>query len=311
MLRITTKIPTRGFSYKLDLTSVAFINKMHLKWQKDPTSVESSWQACFSGKDVDLPTDHHDENKQMLSEILQIVKNQNLSYAAERSSKEAVQIGALLDCYECVGHLVADLDPLRLQEHYKDYTTFNLKFRFAAPIMLQQLDHKAYGFTEADLEREFHIDMPYKSRILSLKKQWQLKEIINAYQIAYCGKIGVEFKHIPERDVCDWIRWSFEGIQFKAMSREEKLKIYDRLNWTHEWGEYLTEKFKTMKRFGIEGCESFIPGLKCVIDSAMENGGTNFIIGMPHRGRLNVLCNVLRKPMEAIMAEFQYLKPSN
>lgn len=151
--------------------------------------------------------------------------------------------------------------------------------------------------------------MPYKSRILSVKKQWQLKEIINAYKDAYSSKIGVEFKHIPDRDIQDWIRWNFEGIQYKTLSNDTKILIYDRLNWAHDWGEYLTAKFKTMKRFGIEGCESLIPGLKCAIDAAIENGATKFIIGMPHRGRLNVLSNVVRKPMEAIMAEFQFTKP--
>jgi 2-oxoglutarate dehydrogenase E1 component len=66
-----------------------------------------------------------------------------------------------------------------------------------------------------------------------------------------------------------------------------------------------------MKRFGLEGCESFIPGLKVAIDAAVENGAHNFVIGMPHRGRLNVLTNVVRKPMEVIMAEFQGIKPTS
>jgi len=80
--------------------------------------------------------------------------------------------------------------------------------------------------------------------------------------------------------------------------------LYDRLNWSHEFGAFLGQKFNTMKRFGLEGCESFIPGLKVAIDAAVEEGATHFIIGMSHRGRLNVLTNVVRKPMEVIMAEF-------
>jgi 2-oxoglutarate dehydrogenase E1 component len=69
-----------------------------------------------------------------------------------------------------------------------------------------------YGFTQEDLEREFFIDLPHESKILQQKKVWKLKEIIEAYKQAYCGKIGVEFQHIPEREICDWIRVNFEGI---------------------------------------------------------------------------------------------------
>lgn len=128
--------------------------------------------------------------------------------------------------------------------------------------------------------------------------------MIEAYKTAYCGKIGVEFSHIPEQHVCNWIRVNFEGIQYNRMTDAEKIHLYDRLNWSHDFGLFLTQKFNTMKRFGLEGCESFIPGLKVAIDSAVEHGASKFVIGMPHRGRLNVLTNVVRKPMEVIMAEF-------
>jgi 2-oxoglutarate dehydrogenase E1 component len=95
------------------------------------------------------------------------------------------------------------------------------------------------------------------------------------------------------------------------MTDSEKIHLYDRLNWSHDFGSFLTQKFNTMKRFGLEGCESFIPGLKVAIDAAVEDGANYFVIGMPHRGRLNVLANVVRKPMETIMAEFAGLVPEN
>lgn len=94
------------------------------------------------------------------------------------------------------------------------------------------------------------------------------------------------------------------------MTDPEKLDLYARLNWSHDFGLFLTQKFNTMKRFGLEGCESFIPGMKVAIDACVANGATNFIVGMPHRGRLAVLTNVVRKPMEVIMAEFQGVKPT-
>ena len=110
--------------------------------------------------------------------------------------------------------------------------------------------------------------------------------------------------HIPDRETCNWIRNQFENIQFMKFSKEEKIHTFDRLLWADMFGNFLGDKFNTMKRFGLEGCESFIPGLKITIDELVEEGCEKVIIGMPHRGRLNVLANVLRKPLEQIFSEF-------
>lgn len=110
--------------------------------------------------------------------------------------------------------------------------------------------------------------------------------------------------HIHDRKKRDWIRKKFENLQYHPLNEEEKLTCYKRINETHSWANFLAQKFNTMKRFGIEGCESFIPGLKFCMDKATENGARTFIIGMPHRGRLNCLANVVKKPKEVIMAEF-------
>ena len=87
--------------------------------------------------------------------------------------------------------------------------------------------------------------------------------------------------------------------------------MYKRLNESHQWGAFMATKFNTMKRFGLEGCESFIPGIKYLIDTAVENGVREVVIGMPHRGRLNTLANVVHKPKEVIMAELQGISPSS
>jgi 2-oxoglutarate dehydrogenase E1 component len=100
-----------------------------------------------------------------------------------------------------MGHLLADLDPLKLREVYKDAKTYSAKFRFPQDDLKKQLDYREYGFTEQDLEREFYIELPHKSSILTQKKVWKLKDVIAAYQTAYCGKVGVEFSHIPDREI--------------------------------------------------------------------------------------------------------------
>jgi 2-oxoglutarate dehydrogenase E1 component len=190
--------------------------------------------------------------------------------------------------------------------HYRESPTLMKKYLVPSAERDNRalLDYRTYGFTEADLDRTFTIDLPHSGAILASKKQWKLRDLLESYEKAYCGKIGVEFMHLADRDANAWIRNKFESIQYDNVTEERKLKMFDRLNWAHSWGEFLSQKYNTAKRFGLEGCEAFVPGLKFAIDRSVELGGETFIIGMPHRGRLNVLANVVRKPMEQIMAEF-------
>ena len=104
--------------------------------------------------------------------------------------------------------------------------------------------------------------------------------------------------HISSRQKCNWIREKFEGRQFNTVSKENRILNYDRLVWANEFQKFLASKFNTTKRFGTEGCESFIAGLKVAFDSLIETGVSKVVIGMPHRGRMNVLGNVVRKPLE-------------
>jgi 2-oxoglutarate dehydrogenase E1 component len=112
------------------------------------------------------------------------------------------------------GHLEADLDPLQLQKTYSEIETLPEKFMVPQGKILEVLDYKKYGFTEADLNREFYIDAPELAGLLKRKKNWKLGELIEAYRNAYCGKIGVEYMHIIDREQCNWIRDRFEGLQY-------------------------------------------------------------------------------------------------
>lgn len=102
-----------------------------------------------------------------------------------------------------------------------------------------------------------------------------------------------------------------EMRQYVKMTNEEKLKHLDRIYWTDEFSQFTASKFNTMKRFGLEGCQSFIPGMKAAMDALVENGADKCVIGMPHRGRLSVLANVVRKPLETIFCEFAGVMPDN
>jgi 2-oxoglutarate dehydrogenase E1 component len=101
-----------------------------------------------------------------------------------------------------------------------------------------------------------------------------------------------------------------EVTRFKPLTREEKLQVLDRIFWTDEFNQFIAQKYNTMKRFGLEGCESLIPGMKTAMDTLVNNGCENATIGMAHRGRLSMMANVLRKPLETIFAEFQGVMPT-
>jgi 2-oxoglutarate dehydrogenase E1 component len=116
--------------------------------------------------------------------------------------------------------------------------------------------------------------------------------------------VGIQYVHIPDKEQCDWIRERVETPKPWNYTVEEKRMILDRLIWSESFEKYIANKYPNEKRFGLEGCEALIPGMKALIDRAVESGVKHITIGMPHRGRLNVLANVIRKPLEAILNEF-------
>ena len=131
-----------------------------------------------------------------------------------------------------------------------------------------------------------------------------LKDIIENCERLYCGSYGVEYVHIPDRGKCDWLRERLEiPIPYKY-DVDEKRRILDRLIWSDSFERFLATKYPSDKRFGLEGGESLIPGMKALIDRSVDLGIKSIVIGMPHRGRLNVLSNVIRKPNESIFSEF-------
>jgi len=200
----------------------------------------------------------------------------------------------LVRAYQHRGHNIADLDPLGLYDADLDGS------------IPPELDLANYGFTEADMDTEFNIGAFMATGFMaSDRPNMKLRDLIKRLDQTYAGTVGVEYMHIPDREQCNWIRSHVETPEPHQFSREDKLRILDRLTWGDHFESFLAGKFSAVKRFGVEGAEALIPGMKAMIDEATDLGVEAVIMGMPHRGRLNVLANVVRKPFESIFGEFQ------
>uniref|UniRef100_A0A8C7LK15 2-oxoglutarate dehydrogenase complex component E1 n=1 Tax=Oncorhynchus kisutch TaxID=8019 RepID=A0A8C7LK15_ONCKI len=181
------------------------------------------------------------------------------------------------------GHHIAKLDPLDIGVIDFD----------ESPVMLGLKKVGFYGLDESDLDKVFRL--PTTTFIGGSESVLPLREIISRLEMAYCQSIGVEFMFINDLEQCQWIRQKFERSG-------RGLTLYDFLLVRFE--EFLQRKWSSEKRFGLEGCESLIPALKTIIDKSSMNGVESIIMGMPHRGRLNVLANVIHKELDQIFCQF-------
>ena len=177
-----------------------------------------------------------------------------------------MQVATLIRVHRVRGHLIADLDPLRWKE----------------PATPHELDPATYGLTIWDLDREFLTD-----GVGGVPKM-RLGDLLGVLRDAYCRTIGVEYMHIQNTDEQRWIQEKFEGPQTPT-SKAQQDRILERLNAAESFEKFLATKYVGTKRFGIEGAESAIPILDSVLSNAADAGFDGAVLGMAHRGRLNVL----------------------
>ncbi|MEJ7801172.1 MAG: multifunctional oxoglutarate decarboxylase/oxoglutarate dehydrogenase thiamine pyrophosphate-binding subunit/dihydrolipoyllysine-residue succinyltransferase subunit, partial [Ilumatobacter sp.] len=191
-------------------------------------------------------------------------------------------VAKLIRIHRVRGHLIADLDPL----HWKQ------------PHMPVELDPATYGLTIWDLDREFLTDGVGGSH------KMKLGDLLGVLRDAYCRSIGVEYMHIQNTEEQAWIQQNVE-IKSPTYPKEKKDRILERINAAEAFEKFLATKYVGTKRFGIEGAESAIPILDEILSGAADGGLTGAVIGMAHRGRLNVLSNIMGKSYEAIFSEFE------
>jgi len=290
--------------------NATYIAELYERYLADPESVDPAWRSFFAElkdgaedirADLQGPSWGPSWNKTSRHVIgapdpeapPQTAKKKGKEAGTEADlSQEAVRAHTLdsiralmmIRAYRVRGHLEARLDPLGLSE----------------PEPHPELDYHSYGFTDADLDREIFID-----NVLGLESA-PLRRIVEVVRETYCGHIGVEFMHIQYPDQKAWIQRRVESeLNRTAFTDIGRKTIMERLIEAETFETYLHRKYTGTKRFGLEGAESTIPAIEQILKRGSQLDLEHVVIGMAHRGRLNILTNVLHKPLEAIFSEFQ------
>ncbi|HET6522770.1 MAG TPA: 2-oxoglutarate dehydrogenase E1 component [Geminicoccaceae bacterium] len=272
----------------------AFIEDLYARYLDDPGAIDPSWRAYFD--------ELGDETRTLFQRSRAALEPRPaepdgapapdgsagvVSLADERARRlirDHLRVIMLIRAYRVRGHLLARLDPLGLTHHHYH----------------PELDPLTYGFEEADLDREFFLD-----NVLGLERA-TLREIVAILRQTYSAQIGVEFLHIQDPEEKSWIQARVEGSQnLLRPGAEEKREILEQLTAAEGFERFLHTKFPGTKRFGLDGAESTLPALETIIRVAADHGVEEVVLGMPHRGRLNVLANLMGKPYPAIFSEFQ------
>lgn len=291
--------------------NAAFIADLYGRYLRDPGTVDQSWAVFFRDLNEDVRAvldeahgaswaapasmagqDVHGLVPHFATEIAAKPAKDTPKSGPVTSSPETVQQAVtdslhalmLIRAYRVRGHMQAQLDPLglaKIEQH-------------------SELEPRTYGFEDKDLDRPIYLDGV-------LGKQYaSMREIHTSMRQTYCGAIGVEYMHIQDPEQKAWLQERIEGIENKTnFTVNGRLAIYDRLNAAETFERFLQVKYTGTKRFGLDGGESLIPAIEQIMKRGSQLGLKEIVFGMAHRGRLNVLTNVLGKPFQAVFSEFQ------
>ena len=296
-----------------------YLENLRLNFKENQNSVDSAWQAFFQSLESnasepsessvkpswtrqDWPQQPNDELTNALmnewntdsefairagQEINAKANEANITLnndAVERAVLDSIRAIMIIRAHRIRGHLVADLDPLGLR---------NEKIH-------PELDPKSYGFKDEDLDRPIFIDNVLGLQIASMR------EIVDLVRRTYCGTFALQYMHISDPEPSAWLKERIEGYGKEIkFTREGRKAILNKLVEAEGFEKFLHVKYMGTKRFGLDGGEALIPALEQIIKRGGALGVKEIVIGMPHRGRLSVLANVMGKPYKAIFNEFQ------
>lgn len=263
----------------LNTAHTSFFSELYDKYLVNPDSVEPSWRAFFQGFDFGMESslDELDMDEARTTVIVNGAKSE-----MPQSLQKEFQVIRLIDGYRSRGHLFTKTNPVRERRHYEP-----------------SLEIHNFGLEESDMETVFNA-----GDIIGIGPS-PLKEIIRHLKSIYCDAIGVEYMFIRNPDRVKWIQdWINVNDNHPNFIPERKKHILKKLNQAVSFETFLHTKYVGQKRFSLEGNESLIPGLDVIVERAAEMGVKQFVMGMAHRGRLNVLTNIFGKSAKDIFSEF-------
>ncbi|MBT7447885.1 MAG: 2-oxoglutarate dehydrogenase E1 component [Tateyamaria sp.] len=295
-----------------------YLEQLYARYANDPQAVDEAWQGFFeamgdeeasvkheasgpSWSRTDWPPIPEDdltlaltgewsndgEIKGAHDKILAKAEDNGVTVSADqikRAVLDSIRALMIIRAYRIRGHLVANLDPLGMRN----------------PIPHPELDPKSYGFTETDMDRPIFID-----KVLGLEVA-TMREIFDIVKRTYCGTFALQYMHISNPEEAGWLKERIEGLGKEIQFTHEGRKaILNKMVEAEGFEKFLHVKYMGTKRFGLDGGESLIPAMEQIIKRGGALGLEEIVIGMPHRGRLSVLANVMAKPYRAIFNEFQ------
>lgn len=276
------------FSY-LKSQNAEYIEEMFARYQADPDSVDESWRYFFEGIEIGSESDHAEShtngngNGNGHATGVGFAHPPATIQTGSQVNSEA-KVAELIQAYRELGILLANINPLH-----------------EAPKNHPLLELKNFELSEADLDRKFTA-----AKLIGLPSPSSLRDILAALRETYCGSVGVEYTHIQDPSLRDWLEKRMEATRNKAkLTKETKTHILQKLTEAESFERFLHTRYVAQKRFSVEGGDALIPMLDCIINEAAEAGATDVVMGMAHRGRLNVLTNIFNKKYEYIFSEFE------
>ncbi len=263
----------KDFSYVMS-AHPAYIESLYKDFLSNPQSVDIEWKKFFEGFDFARTTADSGNGSRLATE----------GQGAPDWNQIAKEVGVyrLIRSYRKRGHLVATTNPIRPRKDRRPY-----------------LDLHHFGLDENDMGTRFQ-----SGAYIGLEGA-SLAEILARLKKIYAGDVGIEFTYINDHDRCKWVQDAFEAMVEEEIPLEQKLRVLKKLNEGVIFEKFLHTKYIGQKRFSLEGGESTIPALDIILDQSAQAGVQEVVIGMAHRGRLNVLANTLEKTYEQIFSEFE------
>jgi 2-oxoglutarate dehydrogenase E1 component len=253
----------------------SYIESLYNNWKQNPTAIAADWEQFFTG--FDYAVANGETSTPTEGGVVQGVSNEKL--------RKELAVATIIDGYRHRGHLLADTNPIRKRKDRQPH-----------------LDFREWGLEDSDLDQAF-----YAGKLIGLENA-TLRQIVAKLNAIYAAHIGFDYSHIDSHEQRLWLRERIENRNLSpdyGLSMDKKQRILAELNGAVGMEEFLAKKYGPMKRFGLEGGENTIPALDAIINEGVESGVEEVVIGMAHRGRLNVLANIMGKTYQNIFNEFE------